>query len=161
MRTDFSDMSRRSSPSASASKSSASARASRVHSRLRSIIAFAGSRPCDAQRLAAALIELFGRQGLAKPQGDGAVADAAGKADAIGRVGGKEDGVAGRADDVPTGRIVLGKHAAERQHDGILALPLDVAAGVRHGTGLEQADLQRLAFKQCFTADFHGAIPAS
>ena len=40
-------------------------------------------------------------------------------------------------------------------------LPLDIAAGVRRRTGLEQADLQRLAFKQCFTADFHGAVPAS
>jgi hypothetical protein len=31
--------------------------------------------------------------------------------------------------------------------------------GIRARTGLEQADLQRLAFKQCFTADFQGIDP--
>jgi hypothetical protein len=33
------------------------------------------------------------------------------------------------------------------------------AAGVRVGAGLEQADLQRFTFKQCFTADFQGSNP--
>jgi hypothetical protein len=31
--------------------------------------------------------------------------------------------------------------------------------GVRARTGLEQADLQRFTFKQCFTADFQGIDP--
>jgi hypothetical protein len=103
--------------------------------------------------------ELFRRQIFAKPQGDGTVADAAGKADAIGGIGGKEHGVARRADDMPAGRIVLGKHTADRQRDRVQVLPLDVAASVGCGTGLEQADLQRRAFKQCFTADFQGLNP--
>lgn len=101
-------------------------------------------------------IEPFGRQRRTKSERNGAVADAAGKADAIGRVGGKEHRVTGRADDVATGRVMLGKHAAERQRNGIQALPLDLAAGIRAGTGLEQADLQRVAFKRSFTADFKG-----
>jgi hypothetical protein len=69
--------------------------------------------------------------------------------------------MAWRADDMPAGRIVFRKYAAERQHDRIQALPLDIAASVRRGTALEQADLQRPVFEQCFTADFHHEIPAS
>jgi hypothetical protein len=69
--------------------------------------------------------------------------------------------MAGRADHLPSGRIVLGEYAGERQHHGIAILLLDIAASIRHPAGLEQADLQVLAFKQCFTADFHDGGPAS
>ena len=103
--------------------------------------------------------ELFRRQILAKPQGDGAVADRAGKADPERRIGGKEYGVARRADDMPAGCVMLGKYAADRQCDRVQVLPLDVAARGGCRTGLEQADLQRRAFKQCFTADFQGLDP--
>ena len=43
---------------------------------------------------------------------------------------------------MPAGRIVLRKNPANRQRNRVQFLPLDVAAGVRCGTGLEQANLQ-------------------
>jgi hypothetical protein len=102
---------------------------------------------------------MLGRQAIAKPQGDGAVADRAGKADPVWRIGREIDRVAWRARDLPARRFVLGEQAAERQHDGIEALPLDLAAGVRARPRLEQTDLQRLALEQGLASGLHGDVP--
>ena len=159
VRTDLSAMSSSSSPSASVSNSSASARSSRAHNRLRSIMALAGSRPFDVRVSPSPRANCSGARSSPNRKEMARSPMRAGKADAVGGVGGKEHGVAWRADHMPSGRIVLRKHAADRQRDRIQVLPLDVAARVRRRTGLEQADLQRLAFKQCFTADFQGLNP--
>ena len=54
-----------------------------------------------------------------------------GKLMLVRRIGRKIDRVARRARDMAPRRFVLGKQAAERQHDRIETLPLDLAADVR------------------------------
>ena len=128
-------------------------------SRLRSIMALAGSRPCDVRVSLSLRANCSGAKFSPNRKVMARSPIAAGKADPERRIGGKEYGVARRADDMPAGRVMLRKHAADRQCDRIQVLPLDVAARGGCRTGLERADLQRRAFKQCFTADFQGLDP--
>ena len=106
----------------------------------------------------AAPVDLFRRKLVAKAKDQGAVADGAGKTDPIGGVGSDEHGVAGRADRLPAGRVVLAKHTGQRQHHRVAILPLDIATGFRDPAGLEQSDLQAVAVEQGLPGNLHGDI---
>src|SRR5262249_43511907 len=88
------------------------------------------------------------RHGVVETKDNRLISDGARKADAVRRLGANEDRVTRRTDDMPAGRVVLREHARERQHDGVLALTLHIAAGIRHGSGRERTDCDRVALEQ-------------
>jgi hypothetical protein len=84
-------------------------------------------------------------KGVIEAQRKRTIADRARIADAIGRVRGDQHRMARRADDVPAGRVVARKHAADRQHHDMRALPLDLAACVGGRARPEHPDVQGVA----------------
>src|SRR5262249_33014424 len=98
---------------------------------------------------------------MAAPQSEGTVTDGAGEAYSIRSVRGDEDSMAWRTGHMPVRRVVPRKHAADRQHHDMRALPLDIAARIGHPARLEQADLEGPAFEQCPADDVHDPFPAS